>query len=376
MIHEAGCRGRQFAGRRLPWLWAALTLAACGDGSTTGPVDTPGADVYVLNSTGQTLLGVSVDDGLAAVGLPFDLGGAFDGDAVDLSVTHAVTTVSSFGGSLAVFVDLSSGAMTTTAFPRPEADLANPSAPTFDATGAAWIGGRGSDAVYRVRPGDLEAERVAEGVGTFVERVLPINGRLYAIDANLDDDGGTYIPLGPGRVVVLTAAGMPETVLDLPAEALNPTDAVQAEGRLIVLAGGTLDPGTFVPRGDGALVEIDLASGEVLSSRMLDGNGISIERGGDGKVYVVTTTDFVSTTVLRYDVASRSFERGPADPIVVQDEAGESVSCWTATGLADGRLLCATFSFAEAGRLLLTDAGGGFVDEMPSGFGTTDLALR
>ncbi len=366
--------GTQLLTIRALFLSLPAVFVACGE-SATEPAAPLSEDVFVLNSTGQTLASFSVRASMAMAGSPIDMGAGFDGDALDLTIGRAVTTVSSFGGSRILFVDLAVGTVSTTRFPPPESDLANPSAASFDSQGNAWVGGRGSDVVYRARPGDLEAERIATGVGTFVERVVPVGERLYVVDANIDDDGGTYQPLGPGRIVVLTRAGAAEAVIDLPPTAFNPTDAVVAAGNLVVLVAGTFDPTTFLPANDGALLTIDLDTGAVGSAVALGANGVALELGRDGLIYLTTTSDFQSLDLLRYNPGSGAFARGPADPIVVTGEGGGRVDCWTATGLRDGRILCVTFSFAEAGRLVLADEEGGFIDEVSSGFGSTDLAL-
>jgi hypothetical protein len=351
-----------------------VSLGACDDAATE-PSASIGEDVLVLNSTGQTLASFSVAEGVARAGDPIDLGAGFDGDAFDLSPGFAVTTVSSFGGSRILFVDLGAGAVLTTSFPEPESDLANPSAPTFDSRGTAWVGGRGSDAVYKATPGEPSAERVAGDVGTFVERVVPVADKLYVVDANIDDDGGTYEPLGPGRIVVLSLTGAVEAVIDLPAGTFNPTEALVSGGDLLVLAAGTFDPVTFLPANDGALVPIDLSTGAVGTPVELEANGVSLESGGDGLVYLTTTSDYQTLDLLQFDPGIRAFTRGPADPIRVSGGDGGRVDCWSALGLRDGRILCSTFSFAEAGRLVLADADGRFIDEVQSGFGSTDLAL-
>lgn len=352
-----------------------IGLGACSD-SASGPGEPTAQDIVVLNSIGQTLATFSVAETLGAAGSPVDLGAGFDGDAFDVTNSFAVSTVSSFGGSRVLFVDLSSGRVLTSAFPAPEADLANPSAASFDPQGNAWVAGRGSDAVYRVSPGDPLAERIATEVGTFVEKVVPIGDRLYAVDANIDDDGGSYQPLGPGRIVVLSRSGVKEEVIDLPATAFNPTDAVESSGRMVVLAAGSFDPGTFLPSNDGALVVIDLEAGVAGSAVPLAANGVSLELGADGAVYVTTTSDHQTLNLLRFDPASGSFVRGPANPITVSGGDGRAVDCWSATALDDGRIACTTFSFAESGRLVLADRKGSFIDEVASGFGSTDVALR
>ena len=363
--------------RRLPALLVLVPalLGGCGS-SATEPAPASSEDLYVLNSTGQTLASFSVQASLAASGSPIDLGAGFDGDAVDLLGGFAVTTVSSFGGSRVLFVDLGTGGVLTSSFPAPESDLANPSTASFDPQGIAWVGGRGSDAVYRVSPGDPEAQRVASDVGTFVERVVPVGDRLYAVDANIDDAGGSYSPLGPGRIVVMSRSGGDRSVINLPPGAFDPTDAVETAGRLIVMAAGTFDPGTFLPLNDGSLVSIDLASGAASPPVALGANGVSLELGADGLVYVTTTSDYQTLSLLRFDPASGSFGRGPGDPIAVRGEDGGRVDCWSATSLSDGRIVCSTFSFVETGRLVLADESGAFIAEIGSGFGTTDLAIR
>lgn len=360
---------------RLGLLPLLLLPGGCSD-SPTEPSAPLSSDVFVLNSTGQTLASFTVLEGLSGGASPIDLGAGFDGDAFDLTPSFAVTTVSSFGSSRLLFVDLASGDVLTTAFPAPESDLTNPSAASFDGQGTAWVGGRGSDAVYRSDPGDATAQRVATDLGTFIERVVPHEDRLYVIDANIDDDGGSYRPLGPGRIIVLSRTGVRERVIDLPPAALNPTEAVVAEGALLVLAGGSFDPATFLPSNDGSLVAIDLATGSATSLIPLGANGVSMELGADGMVYVTTTSDYQSLNVLRFDPGSGAVDPGPADLVPITDSDGGRVDCWSATALTDGRIVCITFRSAEAGSLVLTDRSGGFLDEVTSGFGSTDVALR
>jgi hypothetical protein len=360
-----------------PLLIAGLLSTGCGDGATA-PGEIAGGTL-VLNSTGQTLVGFAVEaDGLRRTGSEIDLGASFDGDAVDVRGRMAVTTVSSFAGSRVYFVDLENGVVETVVFPgSPSLDstLVNPSRATFAPDGAVWVGGRGSDAIYRVDVGSRIATKVADGVGTFVQRVLPVDDRLYAIDGNIDDDGFTFLPFGPSRVAVLSTDGRQEAVVNLPTGAVGAVDAVIAHGRLVVLAAGSFDP-DFAPNGDGALVTIELSSLAVAGPFPLGGNGLSIEIGRDSLVYVTRTTDFASIRTLSFDAGAGRFVRGPANPIPVVDGAGEPVSCWAVTAIANDRLLCVTFRFDAPGRLVMARRNGQFIDEVPSGFGSTDIQLR
>jgi hypothetical protein len=356
---------------------ACLVLVACGDDQPTAPPNTLVSSLVVLNSTGQTLAPFEVDgDRILPARSPIDLGAGFDGDGVALSGTLAASSVSSFGGSRIAIVDLELGNVVQVGFPGPDAPLVNPSRASFGSGDTIWVGGRGSDAVYRVAPGSSMAELVAEGIGTFVERVVPAADELYAIDANLDDDGLTYAPNGPGRIVVLDRAGTVLDVIELAVTAPNPSDAVLVAGRLIVLAGGTFDPSTFMPNLDGALVSVDPLDRRVITMRPLGANGIRLALGADGLVYITTTRDFLSLDLLRYDPAAEDFDRSPEDPIRPVDPAGDPVSCWAASALADGRLVCTTFRTDAPGRLLLLNGDGEGISQTTSGFGSTDIGIR
>lgn len=358
----------------------ALTVSGCDDenGMPT-PID-PGPDepseVLVLNSTGQTLTQFEVSESISQLDQPIDLGALFDGVAVDATETHAVTTVSAFAGSRILFADLGSGLVTGVQFPQPEGQDANPSRPSFDAAGSVWVAGRSSDAIYTAVPGEVTATRVAENVGTFVEAVLPVDLELVAIDANIDDDGGTFAPLGPSRVVFLDEIGAVTEELTLPDAARNALDGVVVDGNVVVLLGGTLDPTTFAPNGDGGLVVVDVASRSAGPFVSLDGNGVAIEAGADGLVYVTSTNDFVETELVSFDPETGDFVNGPSDPIDPRDEGGAAVECWAATALEDGRILCVTFSNVQSGELYLMSENGNATDAVPSGFGSTDLLLR
>lgn len=361
---------------RFACLVALALLASCDD--ATGPQPSGSETVLVLNSGGQTLAGFTLDDmGLAASGAPIDLGAGFDGVTVDATTTHAVTTVSSFGGSRVLFAELSTGVVTTSTFPVPEAGDANPSRPTFDAAGTAWIAGRGSDAIYSALPGGGLATRLASDVGTFVERILPLGSELFAVDAFIDDDGGTFAPLGASRIIVVNSAnGFVGDTIELPAGAVNAIDAVQVGNRFVVLLGGTFDGTTFAPNGDGGLVVVNPSARTTGPLVSLGGNGVAIEAGTDGLVHVTATSDFATIDALAFDPAAGSFVNGPAAPFVVRDAGGDRVDCWAITGLDDGRRLCVTSNFAASGRFLVVDANGDALDEVPSGFGSVDILLR
>ncbi len=362
---------------------ALLSVVGCSDdpvspdsGADPGPAPASPDRLLVLNSTGQTLASFELGEMLVSAGGEIDLGAGFDGVSLDATADHAVTTVSSFGGSRVLFVDLVTGGVQTTTFLPAAGFAVNPSRPTFDEDGTtAYFAGRGSNSVYAASPGAIDATEIALNVGSFVERVIPVGNRLFALDANIDDDGGTFAPFGPSRVFAIEG-GVITATIDLPPTALNAIDMVRVGERLVVLLGGTFDPATFAPNGDGGLVTISLSDFAVGPVHGLAGNGVSIEAGADGLVYVTATGDFVSLDAMSFDAAADAFVDGPSGPLDIRDAGGARVDCWALTALSDGRRACITFSFASDGRLIVVDAMGSFVGEIPSGFGSTDILLR
>jgi hypothetical protein len=357
------------------------TLVGCSsDGvDPTGPGPGPGdppAVLLALHSVGQTMQGYEAGEVISPSGGAIDLGGLFDGDAMAVggAVTDltAVVTESSFGGDRALVVDVAGRRFVSVGFPD---EPANPSKPfVVESRGSAFVGGRASNAVYELSitaPGTQPAV-FARDVGEFIEKVVVANDRVFVIDSNIDDVGFTFEPLGNSRVVVFETSG--EFVREIELPGLQATDAVLSAGRLVVLNAGTLDP-AFVPEGNGSLAVIDPTSLQLSGPFLLAGNGVSIEDGADGRVYVSVTSDFVSIRTLRFDPAGPGFLDGPESPIQTEDADGAQVSCWATTALSDGRLVCATFRSEQVGELLLLSADGGFIDSTPGGFGTTDLEI-
>lgn len=328
--------------------------------------------LLALQSVGQTIRPYEAGEGIAPDGAAIDLGGLFDGNAMDLLGDLAVTTESTFGGDRVLAVDLVDGAVVPIGF---DTENVNPSKPfAAESRGSAFVGGRGSNSLYEIpleTPGTAPIV-FATDVGEFVEKVVVANGRVFAVDSNIDDAGGTFEPLGNSRVAVYGLDGTSVAVLD--ARGLQATDAVLSAGKIVVLNAGSLTP-TFEPEGNGNLVLIDPSSLSVSGPFALEANGVSLESGADGHVYVTVTSDFVELRLLRFDAASEAFIDGPADPIDTRDASGAAVPCWVATALEDGRLVCATFSFEQAGELYLLSSAGGFLASSAGGFGTTDLEI-
>lgn len=361
-------------------LVAGAALGGCN--SLDGPTNGNGGpdllgDVVVLNSVGKTFTQYDVDGTITPVGPARALPPNFDGDAMDVLDRLFVSTISSFGGSRVVFADLTTGETSIASFPGTVE--ANPSRPTIiiDIRGnvGTLVAGRGTNAIYIVFPGGAEAQAIATDVGTFVQRVLPAGNFLFALDANLDDDGGTFEPLGNSKILVIDLlTGSLDSEIDIPG-AKGAVDALfTGETEVLVLAGGTFGA-DFSPNGDGLVALVNVAVEIVAKSFDLGGNGISIRPGADSQVYITRTTDFVDIDVLSWNSSVRNFVRGPDNPIEPKDSDGSKLACWAVSALFDGRLLCVTFDVVQSGRLVLLDEDGQYIAEAASGFGSTDLAF-
>ncbi len=185
-----------------------VVTGACNEsvgpnGNGNGPPIT--AEVFVLNSLGKTISRLAVrGDALEVAGSPVILPANFDGVAMDILDDIWVTTISSFGGSQIVFGSFATGEQAVTTFPGADGALADPSKPSLviDLGGIVGVllGTRGDNSIYIAFPGSPVAQLLAADVGEFTERVIPVAAVLLSIDANLDDAGGTFQPLGDPRI--------------------------------------------------------------------------------------------------------------------------------------------------------------------------------
>ena len=376
--------------RRRSWIQVgalAVFLAGCGDSNGTGPdgpdvVSPEQSEFAVLNSISGTLQQFNRIDGeIVPFGRDIQLGADFKGEAADFIQDLWVTAWDTPEGSKILFGSFSTAEQTMAVFPNNA--IADPGKPTviFDAGGTvgALIPARALDAVYVTFPGTPMAQVAVEGVGTFVERVIPAGQFLVSVDGNLDDEDGGREPLGPPRIVLHEfISGSYFDELRLPESTVGVTEAIVLEDKMLLLAGGGVDPLTSAPLGDGNLVEIDMTARAVQDVNSLGGNGISMEAGRDGLVYIVRTkgVDATETDVLTFSFAVRAWVNGPENPIQPRDRDGSNLNCRVAAAFLGGQLLCATYVTAGQGRLVLLSATGEFIDEAPIGAGTTDILLR
>ncbi|MDH3733151.1 MAG: hypothetical protein OEU54_06430 [Gemmatimonadota bacterium] len=367
-------------------LTAAIVLVVSACNSTPSNGGTPGAtqgQILVLNSISKTIVQFNVDDNtLVPFGSTFTLPANYDGVAMDILGDLMVTTVSSFNGSQVIWGDLGTGQIITTGFGGASGGLANPGKPTLvvdtQGTIGALVGAREENRVYISFPSEQNAILIADDAGEFIERVLPFGQLIFTADANLDDVGGTYAPLGDTRMKLFRFNdGSQFDDFELTG-AKNVTDAVFSQEQIIVLAGGSFTP-QFLPTGDGAVVVVNAPDRGVRAIRALDGNGLAFEPGRNGLGYVVRTNagTFDSTDIVTFNFFTETFDRGPANPIQPKDADGSDIeNCRVASALVDSRLLCATFEDGSQGRLVLMDASGNFLDDAPIGAGASDIFVR
>jgi hypothetical protein len=375
--------------RRWQWLSAiAIILGVMGCNSSTVDPDMPGAgpsqsEIVVLNSLSKTIQQFNMIDGkLAAFGTTIQLGANYDGEALDFVSDVWVTSTSQFGGSQIIFGSFSTGEQAITTFPGDFGALADAGKPTIVLDAAATIGAfvpaRAEDAIYVAFPGQSEAQRMVEETGTFLVRALPAGDFIIGLDANLDDDAGTFAPLGPPKMTLYEFRnGSFFDELEITG-AFGATDALIAQDELVFLAGGSFDPVTFQPAGDGKMALINISDRGIRDFYDVGGNGISMEPGRNGLLYIVRTKgpDTYETDVLTFNFFTGEFDRGPGNPLQPKDSDGSDLSCWVVTAFITGEILCATFEAAVQGRLVLLDSDALFIDEIPVGAGTTDIIIR
>lgn len=374
--------------RRRGWIGIGVLVAAaaCGDSGGTGPdgpdVVTPDrSDVAILNSISGTLQQFNrIDDRLVPFGRDIQFGADFRGHTADFIQDLWVTAWDTPTGTKVLFGSFTTEEQTMATFPGNA--IVDPGKPTvvFDAgaTVGALIPARALDALYVAFPGTPLAQVAVEQVGTFVQRAIPAGQFIVSVDGNLDDEQGGA-PLGPPRVAFhYFINGSYFDQLLLPDGTAGATEAIVLEHRMALLASGGVDSLTSAPLGDGHLLEIDMSARRVQDVNPLGGQGVSMEAGRDGRLYIVRTkgSGSTETDVLRYSFAIHDFERGPENPIQPRDRDGSNLSCRVAAGFLDGEMLCATYEAAGQGRLILLSAEGEFIDDVPIGAGATDIMLR
>jgi hypothetical protein len=211
-----------------------------------------------------------------------------------------------------------------------------------------------------------------------------------------------------------------DEITELVAVAPAPTDIEMSAGRALVLS-GNLDA-DFLPLGPGVVTALDPTTLEVLGTVETGGqNPTASAVGPDGHLYVVNTGDFVSPATLAiidpvslelvelvqgagvgpgaitvddqglayisgfflgtviFDTASRSWIRGPEDPVCAPLSGGGCRGAFDAVAAADGRLYQAFFGSPGEGlapQIFVYDPGSwALSDSLPAGQGPATVRI-
>jgi hypothetical protein len=223
-------------------LLVAALFAACRD--STGP-GARGEVAVVLNSVERSLSVVEVE----GEGAPRTIGLGPEGTPVSLAVHGATALVPMGTYPFAAVVDLTAGAVVhMVALPEGSG-----------ATGVAFLNDSiavvANPALNSVSPVNVRRGTVgpAVPVGVYPQHVVVAGGRVYVVNANLEN----FAPAGPGSITVLNATLAPAGTIAL--SGLNPGGAALLGGRLYVVNTGSWTAPS------GSLSVVDLAAGQEIA---------------------------------------------------------------------------------------------------------------
>lgn len=239
----------------------------------------------------------------------------------------------------------------------------NATASAFTADGTLLVANLIDDQVGRVAPSQ-ESDRIEDvvAVSPAPTDIEVVGGRALVLSGNLDD---SFAPLGPGIVTGLDPNTL-EVLGTVETGGNNPTAAaVGPDGLLYVV--NTED---FVS--PASLAIIDPSTLERLD--VIDGAGVgpgAITVDADGLAYI--SGFFLGTLV--FDTVTRTWLRGPDDPVCAPLQGGGCRGAFDAVAGADGRLYQAFFGSAAEGLApwIFVYEPGSFAlsDSLPSGQGPT-----
>ncbi|MFN0150391.1 MAG: YncE family protein [bacterium] len=338
-------------------LAAALALRCAGDDPAPF-VPVPNAEPVLLavNSRGETLSLVRLaTHDVTPNALP--LGDAPNDIAVDASGTLAAV-VNSLSNSL-WFV-----ALTETLRVAGEIDFgrgASPYAVEFDGAGGAFVSLHLTGEVARV---DVASRSVVAttAVGRTPEGILIAGAFALVTIANYTVDNGSVVRFGPGAVAVLDAAT--GALLRTVAVGVNPQAAALApDGRIHVVCTGNY--GNESPPSAGIVYVLDAGASSVVDSLPLGGSPAAIAITASGKAYVAGDAG----GLLAYDALTLEPIAPLGDPLIplggffdlLHDDAAR-------------RLYLANFT--EDLIFVLDSEADTIVTAYPAGDGPVSIALR
>ncbi|MDQ6886999.1 MAG: hypothetical protein M3068_06850 [Gemmatimonadota bacterium] len=355
--------------------------AACTD--STGPGGPPPASgLVVLNGSGAT--GVTTLSLTSLTSAHIDFGSGFNGAVMSLQNDTVLSTSSDFGGDLLYIADLPRGTVRKVQLAAPS----NPAGATFVAPGALGgdaghflvaLSGLQSLEQVAVSPSGTVSTKIIAGAGRCPFDVAMRGDVAWTADAN-EACEGDYRVLGPGALVGVHLTTSARDRIALPALAVGPSrvfiigdDAfVLAIGCNPAFATGCLDLPASVTR-------VNLVTRQISVLQLPTGvYGESMQRGRDGKLYVVGYEGGFVTHLFTVDPQTLSF----VGPFVsgtkfrsVLTQSGTQAPCVVATAGSDGTIFCLVNGQASATVIVATPPGA-FVRSLAAGSPGFDIAVR
>lgn len=354
----------------LALLLAVVTLVGCDD----GPVG-PGSDrPFVEGTDSDPRIGLVVNSSGNALRF-FQLGSPETIRVVPLGASSSVTPTGLSVRGRKVAVPLGNAASVAVI------DAAEQSVerfflfPSGNATGSAFaedgsllLANLTDDEVGRVTLGQAgDAIEQTVDVAPAPTDIEIVDGRALVISGNLDQN---FVPLGPGVVTALDPTTL-EVLGTAETGGTNPNDAaVGPDGLLYVVnTGNYVDPGSIVVIDPATLARLDV----------IDNAGVgpgSIAIGDDGLAYI--SGFFFGTLVL--DTETRTFVRGPDDPLCAPLEDGGCRGAFDSAVTDDGTVYQLFFGSTKEGLapwVFVYEPGSfALADSIDGGLGPSAIEIR
>ncbi|MGI8499275.1 MAG: hypothetical protein ACR2OG_17015 [Gemmatimonadaceae bacterium] len=365
-------------------LLAAIVVAcaiACGD--STGPGGSPPASgLVVLNGNGVT--GVTTLSLTTFGTAHLDFGSGFDGAVMALQSDTVISTSSDFGGDLLYIADLARGTLRKVQLAAPS----NPAGATF--VPPAILGGDGGRFLVALS-GLRSLEQVAVSpTGTVSTRIIGDAGRCpfdvamredvaWTADAN-EACEGDYRVIGPGALVGVHLTTSARDRIALPSIVVAPARVFIIGDDAFVLAigcnpaytSGCLD----LPA---SIAKVNLVTRQISVLQLPSGvYGESMERGRDGKLYVVGFEAGFVTHVFTVDPQTLSFVGSFVSGTSyrsVLTQSGSQAPCVVATADRDGTIFCLVNGQVSS-TVIIDSSSGKFIRGLAAGSPGFDLAVR
>jgi hypothetical protein len=291
--------------RVLPWRVALLLLcAACAD--TNAPAPEPTEALLVVNSTGNTLSIVPVDNPSAAVQVP--LGGTTP-TPVGLSAFGRTAIVPLGLDNAVAVVDLIE-AKVMRRVPLPDNSGATGSAIVDDSI--AFVANPNLNTVSRVNY--QEGTTVEQSVGAYPDGIIFARGRIFVLNANLDE---TFNPAGPSALIVLDPTSL-QRLDSIPLTGPgNAGFGVEGGDGLLYI----MNTGSFFS-GEGRLSVVDPVSLSELASFAGFGTGPGgLATDGVSRLYVSSFAE----GLMEFDTETNQLLRGAGNGVPIQGNSAVAV---------------------------------------------------